>query len=127
MDARQLPARHGALWLLAGFALFRRHPPLMTALTFGYLLTVVFRAEPGAEDRPLPIAADAADPDRDAGQRLPRHRARPALCQRTLIAGISEQRVGLIRLGGLHLVGSSLLDHGRRSRRWANRSTSATA
>jgi hypothetical protein len=38
MDARQLPARHGALWLLAGFALFRRHPPLMTALTFGYLL-----------------------------------------------------------------------------------------
>ena len=41
MDARRLPARHGALWLLGGFALFRRHPPLMTALTFGYLLTVI--------------------------------------------------------------------------------------
>ena len=41
MDARRLPARHGVLWLMAGFALFRRHPPLMTALTFGYLLTVV--------------------------------------------------------------------------------------
>ena len=41
MDARRLPARHGVLWLLAGFALFRRQPPLMTALTFGYLLTVV--------------------------------------------------------------------------------------
>ena len=41
MNARRLSARHGFLWLLAGFALFRRNPPLTTALTFGYLLTVV--------------------------------------------------------------------------------------
>ena len=41
MDARRLSARHGFLWLLAGFALFRRNPPLTTALTFGYLLTVI--------------------------------------------------------------------------------------
>ena len=41
MDARRLSARHGLLWLLAGFALFRRNPPLTTALTFGYLVTVI--------------------------------------------------------------------------------------
>ena len=41
MHARTLPARHGILWLLAGFALFRRNPPLLTVLTFAYLLLVV--------------------------------------------------------------------------------------
>ena len=41
MDARRLPANRGAFWLLGGFALFRRNPPLLTLLTFTYLLLVV--------------------------------------------------------------------------------------
>ena len=41
MNARRLSANHGVLWLLAGFSLFRRNPPLLTLLTFTYLLLVV--------------------------------------------------------------------------------------
>lgn len=41
MNARRLSAIHGVLWLLAGFSLFRRNPPLLTLLTFTYLLLVV--------------------------------------------------------------------------------------
>jgi hypothetical protein len=71
MDARRLPARHGLLWLLAGFALFRRHPPMMTALTFGYLLTViVVNLIPTVGPFILPLLAAGADGD--AGQWLSR-------------------------------------------------------
>lgn len=36
MQASVLPARHGWLWLLAGFALFRRNPPLIGLVVLGY-------------------------------------------------------------------------------------------
>jgi hypothetical protein len=41
MQARQLPARHGLLWLIASFRLFRTNPALVTALTMGYLFVIV--------------------------------------------------------------------------------------
>ena len=108
MDARQLPARHGVLWLLAGFALFRRHPPLMTAITFGYLLTViVVNLIPKIGPFLLPLLLPALTVMLANGCRAV-ERGRP-FDSEALIAGISAQRVGLIRLGGLHLVGSSLL------------------
>ena len=108
MDARRLPARHGVLWLLAGFALFRRHPPLMTAITFGYLLTViVVNLIPKIGPFLLPLLLPALTVMLANGCRAV-ERGRP-FDSETLIAGISAQRVGLIRLGGLHLVGSSLL------------------
>ncbi|MCX7166000.1 MAG: BPSS1780 family membrane protein [Rhodocyclales bacterium] len=108
MDARQLPARHGAIWLLAGFALFRRHPPLMTALTFGYLLTViVVNLVPKIGPFLLPLILPTLTVMLANGCRAI-ERGKP-FDGDTLIAGISTQRVGLIRLGGLHLVGSSLL------------------
>jgi hypothetical protein len=108
MNARRLSARHGLLWLLAGFALFRRHPPLMTAITFGYLLTViVVNLIPKVGPFLLPLILPALTVMLANGCRaIERGKT---FDNDTLIAGISEQRVGLIRLGGLHLVGSSLL------------------
>jgi hypothetical protein len=108
MDARRLPARHGILWLLAGFALFRRHPPLMTALTFGYLLTViVVNLIPKVGPFLLPLLLPTLTVLLANGSRAV-ERGQP-FDNDTLTAGISAQRVGLMRLGGLHLVGSSLL------------------
>ncbi|KAF0163804.1 MAG: putative transmembrane protein [Rhodocyclaceae bacterium] len=108
MDARRLPARHGVLWLLAGFALFRRHPPLATAITFGYLLTViVVNLIPKIGPFLLPLLLPTltvilANGCRAIDRRQP-------FGSETLMRGINEHRAGLARLGGLHLVGSSLL------------------
>lgn len=108
MDARQLPARHGVLWLLGGFALFRRHPPLMTALTFGYLLTVlVVNLIPKFGPFLLPLLLPTLTVMLGNGCRAV-EQGRP-LGGEALVAGIAANRLGLLRLGGLHLVGSSLL------------------
>ena len=108
MDARRLPARHGVLWLLAGFALFRRHPPLMTALTFGYLLTViVVNLIPKIGPFLLPLLLPTLTVMLANGCRAI-ERGQP-FASETLITGISAHRAGLARLGGLHLLGSSLL------------------
>ncbi|MCX7148839.1 MAG: BPSS1780 family membrane protein [Rhodocyclales bacterium] len=108
MDARRLPARHGILWLLAGFALFRRHPPLVTAITFGYLLTViVVNLIPKIGPFLLPVLLPTLTVMLANGCRAIERGQ--SFTSDTLIAGISAQRAGLARLGGLHLVGSSLL------------------
>jgi len=108
MIARQLPARHGALWLLAGFALFRRHPPLMTALTFGYLLTViVVNLIPKIGPFVLPLLLPALTVMLANGCRAV-EQGKP-FSSEIIGDGIVAQRVGLARLGGLHLLGSSLL------------------
>lgn len=108
MDARRLPARHGVLWLLAGFALFRRHPPLATALTFAYLLTViVVNLIPKVGPFLLPLLLPTLTVMLANGFRAIERGQ--ALSGETLVASVSAQRVGLTRLGGLHLLGSSLL------------------
>lgn len=108
MDARRLPARHGLLWLLGGFALFRRHPPLMTALTFSYLMiVVVVNLIPKIGPLLLPLLLPALTVMLGNGCRAV-ERGQPFVSE-TLLAGISAQRAGLARLGGLHLLGSSLV------------------
>jgi len=108
MDARRLPARHGVLWLMAGFALFRRHPPLMTALTFSYLLTViVLNLVPQIGPFLLPLLLPTLTVMLGNGCRAI-ERGEPFVSE-VLVAGIGARRAGLARLGGLHLVGSSLL------------------
>lgn len=108
MDARRLPARRGVIWLLAGFALFRRHPPLMTALTFGYLLTVIMvNLIPKIGPFLLPLLLPTLTVLLANGCRAI-ERGQPFTSE-ILAAGISKQQAGLARLGGLHLVGSSLL------------------
>jgi hypothetical protein len=108
MDARRLPARHGVLWLLGGFALFRRQPPLMTALTFAYLLVViVINLIPIIGPFLLPLLLPTLSVMLGNGCRAIERGQ--FFTSETLSAGIGAQRVGLFRLGGLHLLGSSLL------------------
>lgn len=108
MDARRLPATHGIIWLAAGFALFRRNPPRMTTLTFAYLLIVVMinlipKIGPVILPLILPILTVMLANGCRAVQ-LGRE-----FSSDVMIEGIPTQRVGLLRLGGLHLLGSSIL------------------
>lgn len=108
MDARHLPARHGVFWLVAGFALFRRHPPLATAITFAYLITVIMvNLIPKIGPILLPLLLPTFTVMLANGCRAIERGQ--TFASETLIEGISAQRVGLARLGGLHLLGSSLL------------------
>lgn len=108
MQARSLPARHGALWLLAGFRLFRRNPPLLTAVTLGYLfLIIIINLLPFVGPFLLPLALPALAV-------LVANGCRAIEDGRTasgwaLTRGIKENRIPLIRLGGLHLLGSILI------------------
>lgn len=103
MQARQLPARHGVLWLIAGFALFRRNPPLLTALTFGYLFIVILvNVLPLVGPFLLPLALPALTAVIANGVRA-LEQGRP-LDKPALLQGLAANRIGLLRLGGLHLV-----------------------
>lgn len=108
MHARTLPARHGILWLLAGFALFRRNPPMLTLLTFAYLFVVVIiNLLPMFGPFLLPVALPALTAMLGNGC-LAIERTRQFKPE-DLIQGLPERRVPLIRLGLIHLAGSTLL------------------
>lgn len=108
MHARRLPARHGMLWLVAGFALYRRHPPLLTGLTFGYLLLVLLLnvlpfAGPILLSLVLPgLTAMLGNGCRAIDQRKP-------FVSEMLTFGVLDQRRPFLKMGGLHLAGSALL------------------
>lgn len=103
MQARQLPARHGVLWLIAGLQLFRRNPPLLTALTFAYLFVVLFlNLLPLIGPFLLPLALPALTAVIANGVRA-LEQGRP-LDKPALLRGLAANRIGLLRLGGLHLV-----------------------
>jgi hypothetical protein len=105
MQARCLPARHGALWLVAGFRLFRANPPLLTALTLGYLSFVVFiNLLPLIGPLLVPILLPLLTVVVANGCRAIEGGRAPVFA--ALTAGINKQRVALIRLGGLHLLGT---------------------
>jgi len=61
MQARRLPAARGAFWFFEGIRLFRRNPPLITALTLVYLLIVQILtvALPGVGPILLPLLLPA--------------------------------------------------------------------
>ncbi len=105
MQARQLPARHGALWFFAGFHLFRRNPPLLTALTFAYLFIVIFTnlvplIGPLLAPLLLPLLTlIVANACRAVAQGL-------GAGKLPLLHGIAAHRDGLLLLGGLQLAGS---------------------
>ncbi len=108
MLARTLPARHGVLWLVAGLQLFRKNPPLMTGLTFSYLLLmIVLNLVPGVGPVLLPILLPTLTAMLGNGCRT--IEAGRALTWPMLTNGLSGRRVAMLRLGGIHLVGSSLL------------------
>lgn len=106
MQARRLPARRGVFWLLAGYQLFRRNPPLLTALTLTYLLViqVAIRLLPEASAFLLPMALPAMIVIVANGARIADQGNR--LLPGSLLHGVKGNGVPLLRLGGIHLIGA---------------------
>lgn len=109
MQARRLPAMRGAFWLLAGFRLFRRNPPLLTALTLLYLLVVQALGAllPGIGPLLLPLVLPALTLIVANGCRLVDRGLAPG--RDALLHGLAGNGPAMLRLGGLQLLGALLL------------------
>lgn len=112
MQARRLPAMRGAYWLLEGYRLFRRNPPLITALTLVYLLVVQAMAVllPGVGPILLPLLLPALTLIVANGCRLVATGQAPG--KATLFHGLAGPHgngPALLKLGGLQLLGAVLL------------------
>ncbi|MCX8086048.1 MAG: BPSS1780 family membrane protein [Rhodocyclaceae bacterium] len=109
MQARQLPAERGAFWLLEGVRLFRRNPPLISALTLAYLLILQLLAVllPGLGPILLPLILPALTLIVANGCRLVDLNRPPT--KAGLLHGLSGNGPAMLRLGGLQLLGAVLL------------------
>lgn len=108
MHARTLPARHGALWLVGAFTLFRRNPALLAALTFGYLLIVLLlNTLPAIGPVLLAIALPALTAMLGNGCHAIERRHPPTFAE--LTRGIESRSRDLARLGLLNLGASMLI------------------
>lgn len=109
MQARRLPAERGTWWLLEGFRLFRRNPPLITALTLTYLVLVqgMVSVLPGIGPILLPLVLPALTLLVANGCRLVDEGRAPS--KETLLLGLRGNGTAMLRLGGLQLVGAVLL------------------
>ncbi len=108
MQARRLPARHGFLWLIASFRLFRANPPLLTALTMAYLfLIVAVNLLPLVGPFLVPLALPALIVVLANGCRAIERGGGVGTVALTF--GVQQHRVPLVRLGGLHLLGSMFI------------------
>jgi hypothetical protein len=108
MQARRLPARHGFLWLIASFRIFRANPPLLTALSMAYMFVIVaINLLPYVGPFLLPLVLPSLIVVLANGCRaLQRGGGIGAIA---LTAGIQRRRLELVRLGGLHLLGSIVI------------------
>jgi len=102
MRAQTLPAAAGWRWIAAGFAIFRRNPPVLSMLVVAYWLTVIFL-------NVIPIlgalAASMAIPGLSVGlMQAARNleRGQPVGLQ-TLYGGLKENTRTLLLLGALYL------------------------
>lgn len=108
MQARRLPARHGFLWLIASFKIFRSNPPLMTALTMGYMFVIVaVNLLPYIGPFLLPLALPSLIVVLANGCRAIQRGG--GVGSVALTFGVQKRRVELVRLGGLHLIGSLVI------------------
>lgn len=109
MQARRLPAERGTFWLFEGFRLFRRNPPLITALTLAYLLVVqaLVLLLPGLGPLLLPLLLPALTLIVANGCRLVDEGRAPG--KDSLLKGLIGNGPALLRLGGLQLAGAVLL------------------
>jgi hypothetical protein len=108
MQARRLPARHGFLWLLASFKLFRANPPLLTALTMSYLFVIVaVNLLPLIGPFLVPLALPALIVVLANGCRAIERGG--GIGTVALTHSLQQHRVPLVRLGGLHLLGSMVI------------------
>lgn len=110
MQARRLPARQGVVWVIAGYRLFRANPPLLTLITFSYLMvfTVMLVLPAGLGGVLFPVLqpmlalviANGCRGIAATGRRGP---------PPDLLAGIRSGRNQLAKLGTLQLAGSLLV------------------
>jgi hypothetical protein len=108
MKARTLPARHGLLWLIAGWRLLRRYPRQATSITLAYFLVVLLiNLIPFVGPVLLPLALPMLMVLLGNACRALDHDQ--PLTQELLGAGLQAQSTNLLRLGGLHLLGSLIL------------------
>ncbi|AJP49254.1 hypothetical protein PG1C_14060 [Rugosibacter aromaticivorans] len=108
MNVRTLPARHGLLWLVAGWRLLRRYPRQMTGITLVYFFVVlVVNLIPFVGPFLLPLVLPTLTALLGNACRALDHDQ--PLTQDILISGLEAQRINLLRLGGLHLLGSVIL------------------
>ncbi|HTY04751.1 MAG TPA: BPSS1780 family membrane protein [Rhodocyclaceae bacterium] len=108
IQARRLPARHGFLWLLASFRLFRANPALITALTMAYVFVIVaVNLLPYVGPFLLPLALPALIVVLANGCRAVERGG--GIGGVALTYGVRQHRVPLVRLGGLHLLGSIVI------------------
>ena len=108
MQARRLPARHGFLWVIASLRLFRANPPLLTAMTMAYLFVIiVINLLPLVGPFLVPLALPALIVVLANGCRaIERGNSVGGI---DLAQGVQQHRVQLVRLGGLHLLGSMFI------------------
>jgi len=105
MQARRLPARHGFLWLIASFKIFRSNPPLVTALTMGYMFVVVaVNLLPYIGPFLLPLALPSLIVILANGCRAIQRGG--GVGGIALTFGMQKRRIELVHLGGLQLLGS---------------------
>jgi len=102
MQARRLPAARGWGWIVEGFRLYRRNPPLLTSLTLAYLLLVVVtnlipQVGPFVSPLLLPLLTVMVA---NGCRALDQGGFRPDM----LTAGLSAHRLALVKLGGLQLL-----------------------
>ena len=102
MRAQTLPAAAGWQWILSGFAIFKRNPPMLSMLVISYWFTVIFL-------NILPIvgalAASLLIPGLSVGlMQASRNleRGQPVGLQ-TLFGGLKENTKTLLALGALYL------------------------
>lgn len=109
MQARRLPARHGFLWLIASFRLFRANPPVLTALTMAYFFVILaIGMLPYLGRYLVPLVLPALVVIMANGCRAIERGG--GLGGIALTHGMERQRIPLARLGGLHLLGSIVIE-----------------
>ncbi len=102
MQARRLPAARGWAWVVEGYRLYRRNPPLLTSLTLAYLLLVLATnliplVGPFISPVLLPLLTVIVA---SGCRALDRGDLRPGV----LTASWSEHRLALFKLGGWQLL-----------------------
>ena len=103
MQARRLPARHGALWLMGGIGLFRANPPMLTMVAMAYLLVIFLSLLHAAASFLLPVVMPTLTLLVANSCRAIEKGGRP---MDSFTDGLREHRDSLLRLGGLQLLGS---------------------
>lgn len=112
MQTRILSAMRGAAWLVEGFRLYRRNPPLLTFLTMGYLALALFLGRVRFLGVLLPLAMPTlivliANVCHTIDRVLPLSPAEGIdAFRRAITAGLREQRLPLLQLGMLQLCGT---------------------